>query len=93
MKIHSSYLNNKDNRSLLHYCNNSIIWLKISCFENLSEDFIKEFKDKVDWYIISHYQNLSESFVEEFKDKIHWYILLKLNNYIPKELKDKYKNN
>ena len=38
----------------------------------LSEDFIREFQDKVVWRYISEYQTLSEDFKEEFKDKINF---------------------
>jgi hypothetical protein len=33
----------------------------------LSEDFIREFKDRVWWRNISSYQILSDEFIEEFK--------------------------
>jgi hypothetical protein len=39
--------------------------------QNLSEDFIREFQDRVAWILISSYQRLSENFIEEFQDKIH----------------------
>ena len=39
--------------------------------KKLSEEFIKEFQDKVDWHKISEYQKLSEEFIKEFKDKIY----------------------
>lgn len=40
--------------------------------ETLSEDFIREFQDKVDWDLISKYQALTEKFIEEFQDKVNW---------------------
>ena len=40
-------------------------------FDNdLSEDFIREFKDKVDWKYITKYQNLSKDFIREFKKEL-----------------------
>ena len=46
----------------------------------LSEDFIREFKNKVDWNWISVKQKLSENFIREFKDKVSWgYIKPKYN--------------
>lgn len=54
-------------------------WSRTSRYQNLSEDFIREFQDKVDWFYISLYQNLSEDFKKEFKDygqiqtKKKWY--------------------
>jgi hypothetical protein len=41
-------------------------WYAISAYEELSEDFIREFKDCVDWYAIFEYQNISEEFCGEF---------------------------
>ena len=49
-------------------------WIDISFNQKLSEDFIKEFKDKVVWYWISY--TLSEDCIREIKDYIDW-------NYIP----------
>ena len=48
-------------------------WIKISYYQKLSEEFIREFQDKVDWYLISIRQKLSEDFIKEFKDKVFWY--------------------
>ena len=39
-------------------------WKKISKFQKLSEDFIRDHQDKVDWEYISAYQELSESFIK-----------------------------
>ena len=47
-------------------------WDSISYRQTLSEDFIREFKDKVSWYYITQYQTLSEDFIREFKDKVIW---------------------
>lgn len=44
----------------------------IALNQNISEDFIREFQDKLDWRFISSWQILSESFIEEFSHKIHW---------------------
>ena len=40
--------------------------------EDMTEEFIRVFKDKLDWGNISGYQKLSNDFLREFKDKIHW---------------------
>jgi hypothetical protein len=48
-------------------------WYNISTYHNLSEEFIKEFKDKVFWKSISKNQILSESFIREFKDNVSWW--------------------
>ena len=47
-------------------------WRLISKHQSLSEDFIREFKDRVDWVSISSYQHLSEDFIREFKDRVDW---------------------
>ena len=43
----------------------------------LSEEFIREFKDKVDWWCISRYQELSEDFIREFKNRVIWKMISK----------------
>ena len=43
----------------------------ISVKQKLSEDFIREFKDKVHWWFIFKYQTLSEEFKEEFKKELY----------------------
>lgn len=50
-------------------------WVDISADQKLSEDFIREFQDKVIWAIISVKQNLSESFIREFQDKVIWRLI------------------
>ena len=52
-------------------------WLSLSTHKGLTEDFIREFKDKVVWRWISIYQRLSEDFIREFKDKVDWYNISK----------------
>ena len=47
-------------------------WRALSEHQYLSEDFIREFKDKVNWNCISTYQRLSENFIREFKNKVNW---------------------
>ena len=61
-------------------------------FQKLSEDFIREFQDKVYWYNISTYQKLSESFIRDFQDKVNWYFISKhqkLSNEFIDEFKDR----
>ena len=61
--------------------------------ENIfSEDFIREFKNKVDWCYISIYQKLSEDFIREFQNKVDWcYISIyqKLSEDFIREFKNK----
>ena len=41
-------------------------------FQKLSENFIREFKNRINWECISKHQKLSESFIREFQDKVNW---------------------
>jgi hypothetical protein len=50
-------------------------WYYISRYQTLSEDFIREFQDKIYWEFISWYQKLSEEFIKEFQDKVDWYYI------------------
>jgi hypothetical protein len=45
----------------------------------LSEDFIREFSDRVNWYQVSWSRKLSEEFMLEFYDKLDWEGLKKKN--------------
>ena len=53
----------------------SVNWSKISEYQKISEDFIREFKDKVRWLYISRYQKLSQKFIREFKNRIDWEVI------------------
>jgi hypothetical protein len=67
-------------------------WLRISVSNNLPEEFIREFKDKVCWGEISALQNLSEEIMRECKDKIVWTNISrkqKLSNEFLIEFEDK----
>jgi hypothetical protein len=50
-------------------------WWWISRYQKLSEDFIREFQDRVDWNDISSNQKLSEGFIIEFQDKVDWFLI------------------
>jgi len=54
------------------FSNDAIDWEYVSKELTLSENFIREFKNKVCWYDISKCQPLSESFIREFKDRVCW---------------------
>jgi hypothetical protein len=43
---------------------------EICHMRGLSEDFIREFQDKVNWRAVSEYQTLSVDFIREFQNKI-----------------------
>jgi hypothetical protein len=67
-------------------------WFRISEYQTLSEDFIREFQDKVDWYWISVHQILSEDFIREVQDKVNWACISynqKLSEDFIREFQDK----
>ena len=71
---------------------NEIDWRFISDNFRLSEEFIREFSDKVNWYNISYSQKLSEDFIREFKDKVNWRLISnnqELSESFIREFKDK----
>ena len=45
---------------------------EFSYYQNLSENFIREFQSEVDWFSISYQQILSEDFIREFQYKVDW---------------------
>ena len=64
----------------------------ISKYQNISKDFIRKFKDKVNWYWISSKIKLSEDFIREFQDKVNWYWISckqKLSEDFIREFQDK----
>jgi len=78
------------------FSNDAIDWEYVSKELTLSENFIREFKNKVCWYDISKCQPLSESFIREFKDRVCWSCISKYQslseNFIKEfKLKEKYK--
>ena len=67
-------------------------WSLLCKNETLSEDFIREFADRVDWAYISYYQTLSEDFIREFADRVNWNGISRcqtLSDEFRKEFKDK----
>jgi hypothetical protein len=46
-------------------------WQAISN-ERLSEDFIREYQDRLNWNAICYSQTLSEPFIREMKDRVEW---------------------
>lgn len=53
------------------YCR-FIDWNFISNHLELSEEFIKEFKDHLDWENIFIYQNISYKFITKFKNRVDY---------------------
>jgi len=47
-------------------------WTNLATTQKLSEDFMREFQNKLPWYLISSCQKLSEDFIREFQDKVDW---------------------
>ena len=67
-------------------------WKILSIKPNLTEDFIREFADRLDWGYISAYQHLSEDFIREFKDRVNWSLISKhqrLSEDFIREFKDR----
>ncbi len=57
-------------------------WYYISQYQTLSEDFIRDFQDKVAWSCITRYQQLSGSFLIKYKDKMsNWQFWDNISEY------------
>lgn len=54
-------------------------WSVISAFQELSEDFMCEFKDDLDWGEISQNQRFSEEFAVQFKSLLEWDFVISRN--------------
>ena len=75
LRIISKYFKNGTNDifgNLIYSC-----WKTVTYTQNLSIQFIKDFKDKINWYFASKYLNLNEQLISEFKDKVNWYFIFK----------------
>lgn len=72
-------LNNKKLNEKLATIFSNRFWFHLSRI-TLSEDFIREFQNKVSWYLISKYQKLSEDFIREFQDKVYWDCICRYQN-------------
>jgi uncharacterized protein YajQ (UPF0234 family) len=47
----------------------------MSSNQDLSEEFVREFKDKWDWSGVSKKVKLSENFIMEFQEKVDWEVI------------------
>lgn len=47
-------------------------WLVLSCYQDLTEQFMIRFQDQLVWEEISKSQTLSESFILQMKDRVDW---------------------
>ena len=49
----------------------TVRWDYVSCWVELTESQLREFKDYLNWYLIKqYYKNLSEDFKREFADRL-----------------------
>ena len=67
-------------------------WSHISSISGLSEDFIREHKNKLDWAVLSCNKGLHEDLIREFQDKVDWTEIShnqKLSEDFIREFKDK----
>lgn len=67
-------------------------WYCISHYPKLSEDFIRENKDRVCWSAILENQTLPEEMIIEFKDKMDPYELLHHQKQLSEEFKIEIRN-
>ena len=63
-------LSEKTIRELLKYKIIDFIDISLHQKDNLSEDFIREFKENIFWFYINLSENLSKEFREEFKEEL-----------------------
>ena len=47
-------------------------WGDVSCYQHLTDKFMRIFCDDLNWRYISEYQVLSEDFIREFQDRVNW---------------------
>ena len=86
MTFNSEYFNkieNVEDKFMYIKKSENIKWEEIDLKENMSEEFISEYIDKLNIVKISSYKYLSEEFMTEHKDLLDWRILTitqKLNN-------------
>jgi len=64
---------------ITEYWDNPYFWYRVSIYKKLSEEFIREYEDRVNWFCISVAQNLSEEFIREFKNRLNLDSFLKSN--------------
>ena len=67
-------------------------WDTISGYQdNLSKEFINDYKDKLNWLLISRWQkNIDDDFIEKFKRYIN-FEQLNLNKNVSESLKNRWK--
>jgi hypothetical protein len=83
--FNNKYSEEELENNINYFCNYD--WYLISYSQNLSEEFIEKYSDKLDWDWISECQNLSEQFIRKHIGKIDIGWLVN-NKYISKEIKN-----
>lgn len=80
-----------DEDMLIKHAHNINDWEAVVRCQNLSENFMRKFKNDISWYYVStEYSNLSEEFMLEFADKLYWKFLYEnVESRVSSEFKDK----
>lgn len=55
-------------------------WTNICEHQDLSEEFIEEFAEKVDWKAVSYKQKLSKEMMHKYADKLEWRYIISNQN-------------
>jgi hypothetical protein len=63
-------------------------WGLVSYRTNLTEDFMREFQDKLDWPTLSTRQEFSYQFIKEFKDKLDFDMLIRQGTITPRRVRE-----
>jgi hypothetical protein len=63
----------------------TVNWYNISCYQKLSEGFIREFEDRISFKYLSYNKNLTENIIRNYFSKFDINILL--NNSLPQNIK------
>jgi hypothetical protein len=57
------------------------LWERVIVFQELSEEVVIKYKDKIDWTMLPTFHQLNERFVEIFMEKFDYFQLFKHNNF------------
>jgi len=85
---YSSYTNKFSEAFLIRNVecyDNDECWSDISSNQDLTENFMEMFKDKVNWFLISVRQHLSEVFIRKHKDKVIWSRIILYQNHLSED--------
>ena len=70
---------------------NSIYWIFISSSEQVGDDIIIKYSDKLDWDSLSKNPNLSSYIIDRYNDKVSWKDISIYNKTLNEDLVCKYK--